>query len=112
MGYRLHVAEVYQVKHHTRDYFNNQSADINRMLQENCPGLSWEGEDVECSERLEVPRAELADLIGKIVADREDFGKWLQLYDIRVSVETFIRYIAEWIANSDQRNDFVVLSWY
>lgn len=112
MGYRLHVAEVYQVQAHKRDYFNNQSSEINIMLSANCPGLSWEGEDVETSERLEVPRSELADLIGKIVSDREDFDKWLKLYDIGVSVDEFIRYIAEWIANSDQRNDFVVLYWH
>lgn len=112
MGYRLHVAEVYQIQAYKRDYFNGQSVDINRMLAENCPGLSWEGEDLETSERLEVPRSELADLIGKIVDDREDFDKWLKLYDIGVSVDEFIRFIAEWIANSDSRNDFVVLYWH
>lgn len=112
MGYRLHVAEVYQVQAHKRDYFNNQSADINRMLAENCPGLSWEGEDIETSERLEVPRSELADLIGKIVSGRENFDEWLKFHDINVTVDEFIRYIAEWIANSDQRNDFVVLYWH
>ncbi|WP_304588764.1 hypothetical protein [uncultured Duncaniella sp.] len=57
MGIRLHVAEVYQVKHHSRDYFNNHPADINRMLRKYCPNLSWEGEDAECSSRLEVPRS-------------------------------------------------------
>lgn len=65
MGNKIHVAEVYQVKHHIFDNFNGKSDVINRMLAENCPGLSWEGEDVECSERLEVPRAELGDLIAK-----------------------------------------------
>ena len=112
MGIRLHVAEVYQVKHHSRDYFNNHSADINRMLHKYCPNLSWEGEDVVCSSRLEVPRSELADLIGKIVNNREDFEKWLKIHMIDITVDKFIRYIAEWIAFSDQRNDFVVLTWY
>ncbi len=112
MGYRLHVAEVYQVKHHSQDYFNGSSAEINRMLHENCPNLSWEGEDVECSERLTIPRSELADLIAKIAEDREDFNKWAQLYGIDVTADKMIRIISEWIANSDQRNDFVVLSWY
>lgn len=112
MGYRLHVAEVYQVKHHSRVYFNGSSTDINRMLHENCPGLSWDGEDVECSERLEVPRAELADLIAKIADDREDFNNWAQLHDIDVTADKMIRIVADWISNSDQRNDFVVLTWY
>ena len=31
---------------------------------------------------------------------------------IDITVDKFIRYIAEWIAFSDQRNDFVVLTWY
>lgn len=112
MGCRIHVAEVYEVRHNSSDAFSNRTADVNRMLHENCPNLTWMGEDVESSERLKVPRSELADLIGKIVADREDFDKWLKLYDIRESVDDVLRIIAGWIAKSDQRNDFVVLSWY
>lgn len=112
MGYRLHVAEEYQVRHSIYDAFSNRSSEINRMLHENCPNLSWTGEDVESSEILKVPRSDLADLIGKIVADREDFDKWLKLYDISESVDDVIRIIAGWISKSDQRNDFVVLSWY
>ena len=50
--------------------------------------------------------------IGKIVADREDFDKWLKLYDIQESVDDVIRIIAGWISKSDQRNDYVVLTWY
>lgn len=112
MGSKVHVAEVYQVKHHLFDNFNGKSDAINRMLAENCPGLVWEGEDVECSERLEVPRAELGDLIAKIASDKEDFEKWAKLYDIEESADQVISIIAKWIALSDQRNDFVVLFWY
>lgn len=82
------------------------------MLRKYCPNLSWEGEDAECSSRLEVPRSELADLIGKITNNREDFEKWLKIHMIDITIDKFIRYIAEWIAFSDQRNDFVVLTWY
>lgn len=112
MGYRIHVAEEYQVRHSISDAFNNHSSEVNRMIHENCPNLSWTGEDVESSEILKVPRSDLADLIGKIVADREDIDKWLKLYDISESVEDVIRIIAGWISKSDQRNDFVILSWY
>lgn len=112
MGCRIHVAEVYEVRHNSSDAFSNRTTDVNRMLHENCPNLTWMGEDVESSERLQVPRSELADLIGKIVADREDFDKWLKLYDIRETVDDVLRIIAGWIAKSDQRNDFVILSWY
>lgn len=112
MGYRIHVAEEYQVRHSISDAFNNHSTEVNRMLHENCPNMTWEGEDIEFSDRLKVPRSELADLIGKIVDDREDFDKWLKLYDISESVEDVIRIIAGWISKSDQRNDFVILSWY
>ena len=67
----------------------------------------------ECYTRLaKVPRSDLADLIGKIVADREDFDKWLKLYDIQETVDDVIRIIAGWISKSDQRNDYVVLTWY
>lgn len=112
MGYKLHVAEVYQVRNSISDAFSNRSAEVNRMLHENCPDLTWMGGDVESSEQLKVPRSDLADLIGKIVADREDFDKWLKLYDIQESVDDVIRIIAGWISKSDQRNDFVVLTWY
>lgn len=112
MGYKLHVAEVYQVRNSISDAFSNRSAEVNRMLHENCPDLTWMGEDVESSEQLKVPRSDLADLIGKIVADREGFDKWLKLYDIQESVDDVIRIIAGWISKSDQRNDFVVLNWY
>ncbi|WP_217939106.1 hypothetical protein [Duncaniella muris] len=46
MGYKLHVAEEYQVRHNSSDAFSNRSAEINRMLHENCPDLTWMGEDV------------------------------------------------------------------
>lgn len=58
MGYKLHVAEEYQVRHNSSDAFSNRSAEINRMLHENCPDLTWMGEDVECSEQLKVPRSD------------------------------------------------------
>lgn len=112
MGYRICVAEVYQVRNHLFDDFNGKSEAVNRMLAENCPGLVWEGEDVECSERLEVPRAELGDLIAKIASDKEDFEKWAKLYDIEESADKAIAIIAKWMSFSDQRNDFVVLSWH
>lgn len=112
MGYRIHVAEVYQVKHHMFDAFNGKSDAINRMLADNCPGLLWDGEDVECSQRLEVPRAELGDLIAKIASDKETFEKWAKLNCIAESADKVIAIIARWISFSDQRNDFVVLSWY
>lgn len=114
MGHKLHVAEVYQVKHHSRDYFNDSSTDwCNFMLLDYCPGLSWEGNCVlENATRLEVPRTELANFIAKIADDREGFNKWAQSHDINETADEMIRIIAEWIANSDQRNDFVVLTWY
>lgn len=114
MRHRLHVAEVYQVKHHSRDYFNcSSSGEINMMLLDNCPDLSWDdGSVIENAERLEVPRAELANFIAKIANDREGFNKWAQFHDIDVTADKMISIIAEWIANSDQRNDFVVLTWY
>lgn len=114
MGHRLHVAELYQVKHHTRDYFDGTSSEeVNWMLLINCPGFSWEGNcAIEYATRFEVPRTELANFIAKIAADREGFNKWAQSHDINETADEMIRIIAEWIANSDQRNDFVVLSWY
>ena len=112
MGNRIHVAEIYQVSNSNSAHFSNRSVEINRLLFENCPGLAWEGEDVECSERLEVPRDELADLIGKIVDRRDDFSKWLNEHDIDCTADNLIRIIAGWISMSDQRNDFVVLTWY
>lgn len=54
MATKIHVAEVYQVKHHIFDNFSNKQEVINRLLYKECPDLSWQGEDVECSEHLEV----------------------------------------------------------
>ena len=34
MGYRIHVAEIYQVKRRLYDNFNGKSEAINRMLAE------------------------------------------------------------------------------
>lgn len=112
MGIRLHVAEVYQVKEHSRTYFNNQNADINQLLYKKCPELSFEGDAVECSERLEIPRCELANLIRKIVEDKEAFELWAKKHCLDVTADKMIGYIAEWSANSDQRNDFVVVIWH
>lgn len=112
MGYRIHVAEVYQVKHCTFDDLKCKQDAINRLLYEHCPSMSWDGEDVDCSERLEVPRAELADLIGWVASSKEQFAEWAKLHQIEETSEQMIAIIAKWISFSDQRNDYVVLTWF
>jgi hypothetical protein len=112
MGYRIHCAEVYQVKYRATDHFCNKTEAINKLLYDQCPEITWDGEDISCSERLEVPRAELATLIGRIVNNPTYFEKWRDTWGIAESLNEIICIIACWIAESDQRNDYVVLSWY
>lgn len=111
MGTRIHVASTYQVEHIVSDNFSNQMIEINHFLYENCPGLDWEGDDVCCSTRLEVPRSDLGKLIGKILKHKDEFEKWSKDV-IRMSVDEFVTVLASWISNSDQRNEFVVLTWF
>lgn len=111
MGYRIHCSPVYQVTYGD-GYFSNRSSEINRLLYDNSPDIQFDGNDVENAERLEVPRADLASLIGKITADREDFAKYLDLHGIDSTPEEFITILCKWIANSDPRNDYVVLTWF
>lgn len=109
---KIHVAEVYQVKHHTFDCFSHKQDVINRLLYKECPDLSWQGEDVECSEHLEVYRYDLANLIAKICYNRRDFELWREENQISEMLDDIIGIFAKWMAHSDQRNDFVVLDWY
>ncbi len=112
MGAKIHVAEVYQVKHHIFDNFSNRQDVINRLLYKECRDLSWQGEDVECSEHLEVYRYDLANLIAKICYNRREFELWRKANEIEESLDDIIGIIAKWMALGDQRNDFVVLDWY
>ena len=112
MGAKIHVAEVYHVKHHIFDNFSNKQDVINRLLYKECPDLSWQGEDVECSEHLEVYRYDLANLIAKICYNRREFELWRKENQIEESLDDIIGIFAKWMALSDQRNDFVVLDWY
>lgn len=111
MGYRIHCSPVYQVTY-GNGYFSHHTAAINRLLQDISDDLSFEGEDVETAERLEIPRADLAHLIGKITNDREWFVEWLKSNSIDSTPEEFITILCEWISNSDPRNDYVVLTWF
>lgn len=112
MAIKIHVAEVYQVKHHTFDGFSHKQDVINRLLYNECPDLSWQGEDVESSEQLEVYRYDLANLIAKICYNRREFELWREKNQIEESLDTIIGIIAKWMALSDPRNDYVVLNWY
>lgn len=113
MGIKLHVATVYQVKDDYKETpFTNKIETINSLLHDHCPDLCWDGEDYQVSENLQVPRKQLANLIEWAVSNPKEYSKWAIKNDIMESAPEFIRIIAYWIANSDQRNDFVVLSWY
>jgi hypothetical protein len=114
MGIRIHVAEVYQLRCSTTtaDSFYNRSEAVNKMLYDQCPNITWDGEDVAKAERLEIPRAELANLMAKIVSNRTYFENWRETWNIEENLDRILCVIAEWIAKSDQRNDYVVLMWY
>jgi len=113
MGIRLHVATKYQVEHNgTVTPFNNKSEEVNTLLHAHCPDLSWSGEDYQFAETLQVPRTDLANLIGYVVTHPAEYDRWAGQNGIAETASEFIRILAFWIANSDQRNDYIVLSWY
>lgn len=111
MGYRIHCSPVYQVTY-GNGYFSHHTAEINRLLQDNCEDISFDGEDIECAERLIVSRTDLTGLIQAITNDREGFAKWLESHSIDYSPDEFIKIVCEWIVQSDQRNEYVVLTWF
>lgn len=112
MGLKIHVAEEYHVKYRVSDNFNGKQSEINRLLNQKCEDIAWDGEDLEFSSQIEIPRKELAKLIGEIVYNRRDFELWRKENHIQETLDEIIEIIAKWIASSDQSNDFVVLSWF
>lgn len=111
MGYRIHHSPIYQVTY-GKGHFSNQSTKINRLLYDNSPDIRFDGDDIESAERLEIPRADIAKLIGKIASDPKYFAKQFDITELETTPAEFISVLCEWIANSDQRNDYVVLTWF
>lgn len=109
---KIHVAELYQVKYHAIDNFSNKQDIINRLLYDECQDLSWQGEDVESSEQLEVSRKDLSNLIAKICYNRRGYEIWREKTSIKESLDEIIGIIAKWMAFSDPRNEYVVLTWF
>ena len=106
----IHVSPTYQVTY-GNGHFKNKRPEINRMIDENCDNVYF-GDDVESADILEVPRAELVKLISKISEYKEEVAKNLTQYSFGCTVDEFINIISGWIAESDSRNDYVVLTWF
>lgn len=107
----IHVSPTYQVTYGD-GHFKNMQSEINRLIDEHCDNVHFDYEDVDSCDRIEVPRTELVLLIAKIAEDKEDFGKWLNLYSFDCTADEFINIISGWIAESDPRNEYVVLTWF
>lgn len=109
MGYRLHYASTYQVKYEG-GYFNHKT-EINRLLVEKCDA-TYNEITPESSDDLEVNREELV----KLVQDMKYNPQWYEAYIASngwdYSMEDFVSIFEEMISKSDQRNDFVVISWF
>lgn len=111
MGYTIHHSPVYHVTYGD-GYFNHRTAEINRLLQDNSENIHFEGYDIESAERLEVPRTDITDLIGKISRDKEKFGEWLRNHSIDMTPDQFICILCKWVSDSDLRNEYVALTWF
>ena len=107
---RIHVATTYQVKYEFGD-FSNKSEFINQLIAENCPSATFNEDDHLYADSIEVPRAELAMLAGKIAKEREKYEP-IFAQELNYTVDNVIFAISSWIAYSDQRNDYVVLQWF
>lgn len=108
---KLHVSPIYQVTYGD-GHFSCMQTEINNLLLKHCEGTHYDGDSIDCAERLEVPREELIGLLYEIAKDKADFAKWLNLYSFKYTVDEFIVIVSEWIAQSDPRNDYVVLTWF
>lgn len=111
MGYYIHCSTTYQVEY-GEGYFSNHTAAINRLFYENSDHIECDCEDIECATHLKVPRADLANLIVKILNKPKVFDEWLDRNKISCTPEFFIKTLCEWIAVSDPRNEFVALTWF
>lgn len=111
MALRIHHSPVYQVTY-GGGYFGNRMAEINRLLYDHSSDIQFHGEDVESSEWLAIPRADLVMLIAEIANDKESFCGWLKSHSVDTTTEGFISIICKWLTESDPRNEFVVLTWF
>lgn len=107
---KIHCSPVHQVTYGD-GYFSGYTAEINRLLKENSRNLHYDGDDIDSAERLEVPRVDLVALIAKITNDMRKFDEWLAKRGLHCTPLQFIGILCDWVANSDQRNDYVVLTW-
>lgn len=108
---KVHVSPTYQVTYGD-GHFRCMQAEVNNLLNEHCEGVHYDGGEIDCAERLEVPRTALVMLIAKIAEDKEDFAKWLNLYSFDCTPDEFINIVSGWISESDPRNEYVVLTWF
>lgn len=108
---KLHVSPTYQVTYGD-GHFNCKQTEVNKLLLNHCEGIYYDGDSIDCAERLEVPRNELISLLYSIAKEKSNFAKWLADYSFTSTVEEFITIVSEWIAKSDPRNDYVVLTWF
>lgn len=108
---KLHVSPTYQVTYGD-GHFGCKQVEVNNLLLNHCEGINYDGDLIDCAERLEVPRNELVSLLYDIAKEKSNFAKWLADHSFTSTVEEFITIVSEWIAKSDPRNDYVVLTWF
>ena len=63
---KLHHSPIYQVTY-GGGYFSHQTAELNYYLHDNCHDAHFDGDSIETAERIEIPRAELANRCHCIV---------------------------------------------
>lgn len=108
---KIHVSPTYQVTYGDGNLSCMQT-EVNNLLADHCRGIHYDGDSIDCAERLEVPREELIALLYHIAKDKPAFAKWLDRCPSTCTVEEFINIVSDWIAKSDPRNDYVVLTWF
>lgn len=109
MGYRLHYAATYKVKYEG-GYFNYKT-EINQLLAEKCD--AWCSDECpEHSDRLEVYREDLRNLVKEMREDPEQYQKYLDSKNWDYTLDDFIAIFKEMIEKSDQDNNYIVLKWF
>ena len=109
MGYRLHYAKAYHVEY-GGGYFNYKTQ-INRLLADECYAF-YNEESPENSDRLEVARISLQEFVADIKKNPKTYEEYISKNGWDYSLEDFIAIFEEMIEKSDQRNDFIVISWF
>lgn len=115
MARNLHTAHKYQIEHTPTVIYGDKSQEALDLIFSEFEVST--NKDDEYDNEYDLLRSELERLRDKIVnrteyfQAREEFLN-TQLAEMGITLEQFVKALNTLIINSDQTNEFVLLSWY